>query len=94
MSAYSKSAELTSNLKVGDVILLPLDCGEVCDAISSETGTPYSHAGLILKDPKGGIVIAEALSEVQITSLNRFLSRGKKNKWQPFYASMNLMNYP
>lgn len=62
-------------LKSGDVLLLELDCYS-CQRIASETGSRFSHSGVVLRSQKSGeFVVAEALGSVKTVSLKEFTSR-------------------
>jgi len=72
-------------LKTGDLIFQNLDCGPMCDAIEAVTkgynNKPFSHMGMvyILQD---NIFIIESIGAgVQLTPLERFISRTKHAHW-------------
>lgn len=60
------------SLQEGDVILFSYNCYE-CRMIESETGAPYSHSGIVVRDSDGELKIAQALTKVHLTSLVNFL---------------------
>jgi hypothetical protein len=62
---------LPENLKSGDVLLLSLNCYE-CRMIESETNSAYSHSGVVIRDEKNNLQIAQALGEVHLTTLQNF----------------------
>ena len=68
-------------LRVGDVVLQPLDCHS-CEVIGDEGGSKYSHA-LIVIQTKPVVRLAEALGEVKSISLadlnSRRLIKGEEN---------------
>lgn len=61
-----------NELKVGDVILLPMKCW-VCSLIEEETSSIYSHSGVVLSVKNGNIKIGQSLGEVHSVTLNDFL---------------------
>jgi len=75
-------------LQEGDLIFQDLDCGPLCDAIEKVTkgynGSKFSHIGLIVPDSSGELVVLEAISSgVQLTPLNKFLSRSFDKNGNP-----------
>lgn len=65
-------------LKVGDVLLQPLQCW-TCYLIMAQENSAYSHMGLVVAT-KPSIKIAEALGSVRLTSLEEFRGRTKNQK--------------
>ncbi len=64
-------------LRAGDVILIDLGC-YVCRIISTTTGTPYNHSGLVLEvTASGGVLIAQSLTKTEVISIEKFLSQAK-----------------
>ncbi|MBT5095451.1 MAG: hypothetical protein HOM21_14470 [Halobacteriovoraceae bacterium] len=76
----SKSLEI----RAGDVILLPLYC-YTCEILESETGSPFSHSGVVLEDESGDLVVAEALGDTHWVPLAEFLGRTEKEKMAGLY---------
>lgn len=67
----------TPALKVGDVLLQPLDCW-ACSLIEAEEQTIFSHVGVVLAvDP---VLVAEAYSKVRYQTLDEFNSKTQKNQ--------------
>ncbi len=62
-----------SALKVGDVILQPLDCW-ACSLIEAEEASIYSHIGVVIA-VRPNVLIAEAFGKVRSTSLETFNKR-------------------
>ena len=58
------------NLRTGDLILISLNCYS-CPKIESETGSPYSHSGLLIQENNKWFVL-EALGKVKKTPLATF----------------------
>lgn len=69
---------LPPNLKAGDVILIELRCYS-CSLIADETGSRFSHSGVVLGERQGEILVAQALGNVHATTLTKFLSQKTKN---------------
>lgn len=69
LSSYAYSLEL----QTGDVILLPLRC-QLCSLIESETNSPYSHSGIVYRDPQGEFFIWQALKNVHQLPLKNFMA--------------------
>ncbi len=69
LSSYAYSLEL----QTGDVILLPLRC-QLCSLIESETNSPYSHSGVVYRDPQGEYAIWQALKNVHQLPLKNFMA--------------------
>jgi hypothetical protein len=59
-----------ANLRSGDLILISLNCRS-CPKIESETGSPYSHSGLLIQENNQWVVL-EALGTVKKTPLAKF----------------------
>jgi hypothetical protein len=83
VQSHSMTTERLSNLtpRAGDILLVPLNC-YVCNAIESETGTPYSHAVVVsntTSDPEKRFVY-EAWGELKKTSYREILQRKQKNQ--------------
>ncbi len=61
------------DLKVGDILLQPLDCS-ACDLIEAQERTIYSHMGLVIQvQPR--VEVIEALGPVQRLSLVEFAKK-------------------
>lgn len=69
--SLAKEVVFSSQLKVGDVVLISLNCMQ-CRYIESETGAPYSHSGIVLQT-KPEVLVAQALGSVHVTTLDKFL---------------------
>lgn len=64
-------------LKVGDILLQPLDCWS-CSLIEAEEETIYSHVGMVLAvQPE--VIVAEALGTVRVMPLKTFQARNAKS---------------
>jgi hypothetical protein len=61
------------DLKVGDVLLQPLNCWS-CVLIEAQEETIYSHVALIIQT-EPSVLVAEALGKVKTVSLEEFKSR-------------------
>lgn len=59
----------------GDLILTTYRPCRVCEVIEDETGTPYSHIGIVVKVSKTEILVADSLSEVKTWTLDEFVER-------------------
>lgn len=66
-------------LKVGDVLLQPLDCWS-CSLIEAQERSIYSHMGIVL-EVNPDIRIAEALGNVRAMSLSEFNQRTQKGQF-------------
>lgn len=62
------------DLQSGDVILMSYNCYE-CRVIESETNSPYSHSGVVLKNEAGQVMVAQSIGFVNTYTLEKFLSR-------------------
>ncbi len=60
-------------LKVGDIILQPLQCW-TCQLIMAQEKSNFSHMGLVIKTHPE-VLIAESLGAVKLTPLKEFLGR-------------------
>jgi hypothetical protein len=75
----STSAMASDGLKVGDILLQPLDCF-VCSLIETEEDTIYSHMGVVLQ-VRPEIIIGEAWGgKVRGTSLAEFKAKTQKGQ--------------
>lgn len=73
LSTSTSFADIYKNeLKVGDVILLPMKCW-VCTLIEEETSSEYSHSGVILSASSNEIWIGQSLGKVHSVKLADFL---------------------
>ena len=74
----SVTAIASPDLKVGDIILQPLDCW-TCSLIEAEERTIYSHMGLVLEvHPR--ILVGEAFGTVKLTPLEEFAQKTQRNQ--------------
>ncbi|MCK5883171.1 MAG: hypothetical protein KAG61_05740 [Bacteriovoracaceae bacterium] len=62
----------TPKLKSGDIILLPMTC-YLCKMIEAETGGPYSHSGVIIREDSGELLVLQSLGSVHSLPLSEFL---------------------
>lgn len=60
-----------SELRVGDVLLISLNC-YTCRMIESETQSPFSHSGIVLIDENNKVRIAQSLGKVAHYSYEDF----------------------
>lgn len=74
---FSGIALAKVELKVGDILLLELSCYS-CQRIAEETGSRFSHSGLILKNSQGELVVTESLNTVRAVDLISFVKRSAK----------------
>ena len=95
ISVKGVHGEESQHLRVGDVILIELNCYS-CRAISQSTASRYHHSGLVVEVPSrhafsGGtpesessvstIRIAQSLSKVEVISLSKFLAQAKSGSF-------------
>lgn len=74
---FSSLSSWALELKVGDILLQPLDCWS-CTLIEDEEQTIYSHMGIVVAvDP---VMVAEARGKVQMLSLREFDSITEKGQ--------------
>jgi hypothetical protein len=73
----SLSAQAAVDLKVGDILLQPLDCW-TCTLIEEEEDTIYSHIGIVLS--VNPVMVAESRGKVQLVSLQAFNSITQKGQ--------------
>lgn len=69
---------LALELKVGDVLLQPLDCWS-CSLIEAQENSIFSHVGVVVKISPS-VEVAEALGKVRILSLDQFNTRTQKGQ--------------
>lgn len=69
---------LAFELKVGDVLLQPVNCWS-CTLIEAQERSIYSHMGIIIQT-KPQLLVAEALGSVRILSFNEFNARTEKGQ--------------
>lgn len=60
------------DLQSGDIILMSFNCYE-CRMIESETNSPFSHSGVVIKNINNEVQVAQSLNEVHLSSLQEFL---------------------
>lgn len=77
----SQSVEMSTKPIAGDILLVPLNC-YVCNAIESETGTPYSHAVVVgnTTDNPDERFVYEAWGDIKTTPYREILARRQKNQ--------------
>ena len=69
---------LAADFRPGDLVLINLNCYS-CQVIADETGSLYSHSGLVIEVTDNKITLVESLSKVSTIDLKTFISRRKKN---------------
>ena len=65
---------IVSDLKTGDILLIQRP-SPLAEVIADETGSPYSHVGLVLKEG-GTTSVAHSMGDVHTVDLARFKSLG------------------
>jgi hypothetical protein len=65
-------------LKVGDILLQPLDCWS-CSLIEAQENTIYSHMGIVIQTSPT-VLVAEAQGTVRSLSLDVFRSKNQKGQ--------------
>lgn len=65
-------------LKVGDILLQPLDCWS-CSLIEAQENSIYSHMGMVV-ETSPEVVVVEALGTVRTISLSKFNERTEKGQ--------------
>lgn len=65
-------------LKVGDVLLQPLNCWS-CSLIEAQEGSIYSHMGIVIETTPT-VKVAEALGQVRVLSLQEFNARTERGQ--------------
>lgn len=73
----SNNAQSQVDLKVGDILLQPLDCWS-CSLIEAEEESIYSHIGIVLT--VNPVMVAEARGKVKLVTLEAFNSTTQKNQ--------------
>ncbi len=69
--SWAALVQAAPELKVGDILLQPLDCWS-CDLIEAEEESIYSHMGIVISlDP---ILVADSRMKVEIQTLEKFNS--------------------
>jgi hypothetical protein len=74
---WTFSAIASPELKIGDVLLQPLDCW-ACDLIEAEEETIYSHMGIVIAT--NPVLVADSRRKVEIQSLDEFNSITEKGQ--------------
>lgn len=69
---------LALELKVGDILLQPLNCWS-CSLIKAQEKTIYSHMGLVI-ETKPQVKVVEALGTVRTVTFESFRSRNQKGQ--------------
>ncbi|MFX3675783.1 MAG: YiiX/YebB-like N1pC/P60 family cysteine hydrolase [bacterium] len=64
-------------LRPGDVLLIELRCYS-CSIIADETGSRFSHSGVVLAKQGEQYLVAQALGQVHATTLEKFKSQKTK----------------
>lgn len=93
--SFNASSIELSKLKVGDIILQPLNCWS-CSLIEAQTESEFSHIGLVSRIDDSKVYIAEAFMSVREVSFKEFntkTERGIKLKvLRPKYVNPELEN--
>lgn len=77
IAVFTFSMGAATTLKVGDVLLQPLDCWS-CSLIEDEEQSIYSHIGIVLSvDP---VMVAESRGKVQLVTFEAFNSLTQKGQ--------------
>ncbi|HXH75698.1 MAG TPA: YiiX/YebB-like N1pC/P60 family cysteine hydrolase [Bacteriovoracaceae bacterium] len=74
-SLFSLSSWAGPSLRVGDVLLQPLDCW-TCSLIEAEEDSIFSHMGIVVS--VNPLLVAEAFSRVRAVPLEEFNSKTQK----------------
>ncbi|MBH48773.1 MAG: hypothetical protein CME71_11445 [Halobacteriovorax sp.] len=104
MKSFLKSLILLSlslsahslELRPGDILLIELRCYS-CSIIADETGSRFSHSGVVLGKQGNETFVAQALGRVHVTTLSNFKSQKVKStsllvlRPKNFSPSENLM---
>ncbi|OUR99703.1 hypothetical protein A9Q84_01375 [Halobacteriovorax marinus] len=85
------------DFKVGDVILLDLDCPS-CQIIEDETGSRFSHSGVVISNGRE-LFVAQALGKVHFVRIKTFLEFSRtrfaprNQKYVVLRPVLNLRNF-
>lgn len=79
------------DLQSGDVLLISFNCYE-CRVIESETNSAFSHSGVVLKDEKRTLRIAQSLGRVALYPLDEFLKNRTPGTQVAVYRPKEWMN--
>ncbi len=61
----------------GDIVFQSLPPGPLVAAIEGITASPFSHCGVVMRDPDGRWVVHEAIGVVRLTPLHLWIVRGR-----------------
>lgn len=75
--SWTFTASALPGLKVGDVLLQPLDCWS-CDLIEAEEQSIYSHIGVVIS--VSPVMVADSRRKVEIQTLEQFNSITEKGQ--------------
>ena len=75
--SWTTLVQASPELKVGDILLQPLDCWS-CDLIEAEEETIYSHMGIVIST--NPVLVADSRMKVEIQSLEKFNSITEKGQ--------------
>jgi hypothetical protein len=74
--AWPYYGRLQYSPQAGDIVFQSLPHSPLVNAIEGDTGSPYSHCGIVARED-GRWVVYEAYTKVERTPLNEFLQRGR-----------------
>lgn len=75
----AQSMTIERDIREGD-ILFQITSSSQCRAIQLATKSKYSHCGIVYKD-KGELYVFEAVQPVKLTSLDKWIARGKEGHY-------------
>lgn len=78
-------------LQNGDVLLISFDCYE-CRVIESETSSPFSHSGVVIKNEAHEIRIGQSLGFVALYPINQFLKNKRLGTKVSVYRPRDFVN--
>lgn len=82
---------LCFDLQSGDVLLISFNCYE-CRVIESETNSPFSHSGVIIKNESHALTVAQSLGSVALYPLEQFLKNKTPGSVVAVYRAKEFLN--
>jgi hypothetical protein len=89
---FESSITSAQELKTGDVILISFNCYE-CKIIESETNSPFSHSGVILKTTENQYYVLQSLGSVISVPINDFLKNKRPLSKVSIYRPKDFTNF-
>jgi hypothetical protein len=87
------TSALCFDLQNGDVLLISFNCYE-CRVIESETNSPFSHSGVIIKNELHALTVGQSLGSVALYPIEQFLKNKTPGSVVAVYRPKEFLSLP